>query len=306
MEPNQLSPPEIKNKIISILRIKGPSLPVQIASKIGINSIFAGAYLSELAAEKTIKISKMKVGGSPLYFLPGQEIQLENSHNYLQSKEKQAFILLRENKILLDSEQEPAIRVALRNLKDFAFPVTLSQENQQTLYWYFHSIPQEEVKRLLEKPQSRIQSKPTPKSTPPKQKLTIKPQQKPVQIKKEVEKPLLELKPAEKPRKVKEKSDFANSVIQIIKAEDIEILEEKEVKKKEFSAIIRINSDIGKLCFLLIAKDKKKVTENDFSLAVQKSQVEKMPVFFMSSGQPNKKAQKYLENYSSLIKFRQV
>ena len=74
---NSQDPLETRNKILSILRLKGPSLPVQIARETGLNSLFAGAFLSELASDKSIKISMMKVWGSPLYFLPGQESQLE-------------------------------------------------------------------------------------------------------------------------------------------------------------------------------------------------------------------------------------
>ena len=82
-----------KRKITSILKLKGPSLPVQIAREIQLSSLFAGALLSELAKEKLIKISHMKVGGSPLYFIAGQEELLEKFHSYLPGKEKEAFLL---------------------------------------------------------------------------------------------------------------------------------------------------------------------------------------------------------------------
>ncbi len=62
----QKNPMEMRNKIIALLKIRGPSLPVHISKEIGLSSIFAGAFLSELASSKEIKISNMKVGGSPL------------------------------------------------------------------------------------------------------------------------------------------------------------------------------------------------------------------------------------------------
>ena len=47
--------PEItKQKITQILKIKGPSLPVQIARETGLSSLFAGAFLSELVNEKIL------------------------------------------------------------------------------------------------------------------------------------------------------------------------------------------------------------------------------------------------------------
>ena len=75
---------EIHKKITDFLKSKGPGLPIQIAKEINQSSLFVSAYLSELADEKTIKISHLKVGGSPLYFLPGQEQLLEKFHKFLQ------------------------------------------------------------------------------------------------------------------------------------------------------------------------------------------------------------------------------
>ena len=78
-------------KIIEILKIKGPSLPIQIAKQIRISSLFVSAFLSELTDEKTIKVSHLKVGGSPLYLLPGQEPLLEKYQKYLHPREAEAL-----------------------------------------------------------------------------------------------------------------------------------------------------------------------------------------------------------------------
>jgi len=48
----------IKKKIIDIIRLQGPSLPLQISSKTNLSSIFVGAFLSELAKEKILKIRR--------------------------------------------------------------------------------------------------------------------------------------------------------------------------------------------------------------------------------------------------------
>jgi hypothetical protein len=292
---NNQNPLETRNKILSILRLKGPSLPVQIARETGLNSLFAGAFLSELASDKSIKISIMKVGGSPLYFLPGQEAQLEKFHKYLPGKEKEAFLLLQKNKILQDNKEPPAIRVALRQLKDFAVPFMFNQE----VFWRFHSLNEEEVK-------AKLMPKITPKTTS-KPKLKIK--QTTIRSKKDTEQPLLKLTSSratkKSKKKPKEKSDFVNNVLSFLSTQDIEILEEKEAKKKEYQVVIRINSILGKIRFLLIAKDKKRITDNDLALSTQKSQSLNLPAFFLSPGEPNKKAKAYLDE-SSLVIFRQL
>ena len=146
MQTQKSDPLETKNKILSILRFKGPSLPIHIATQTKISSIFAGAFLSELANEDAIKISNIKVGGSPLYYIKGQESMLDSFYKYLPEKEREAFLSLKQNKILEDRKQEPAIRVALRSIKDFAFPFKKDEE----IFWRFHSTTEQEVRDILE------------------------------------------------------------------------------------------------------------------------------------------------------------
>ena len=283
-----------KERILEVIRRKGPCLPIHISSEIKLEMLFVSAFLSELAAEKKIRISNMKVGGSPIYYLPEQKNQLENFSKHLPQKEKEAFLLLKEKRILLDEKQEPAIRVALRNIKDFAVPFNLNLGEGRKLYWRFYNVGEEEIRNFLEKKESK-------KHTP-----IVKEELKKEITKGKKEKPILELKEKIelKKSKKKEKSDFVNNVLSLLKKEGIEIVEEKTYKKKEYEAVIKINSQLGVIPFFLIAKDKKRITENDLTLTLQKAQTLKMPALFLSPGELNKKAAQYLEQYSGLLKFK--
>lgn len=150
---------KIKEKILLTLRRRGPCLPVHIASEIEMSILFASAFLSELVSEKKIRMSYMKVGSSPLYLIPGQEYLLERFAQYLRSKEKDAFELLRNNKFLVDSKQDPAIRVALRSIKDFAIPFKEGDE----IVWRYHTEKGTGFK--LSKP--IVQKKPEPVKASP-------------------------------------------------------------------------------------------------------------------------------------------
>jgi len=297
----------IKNKIVSIIRTKGPSLPIHIARETGLNTLLASAFLSELVSMKALKISTLKIGGSPLYYLSGQEHQLENFANYLPQKEKEAFFLLKEKKLLDERELEPAIRVALRNLKDFAFPLVLNYEGKKLIFWRFHSLKVEEAKEIIKKIMSKPATTPSKNTKPQEEEIKegkkkVEPISKP---KTEKEKPLITLKKPKR-KKPKEKSEFVKKVEAFLEAQDLELIEELEIKKREYHAIIRINSDLGKMRFLLVAKDKKSITENDLTLALQKSQSLKMPLLMIITGKLNKKAEKFAEEYSLLIKFKNL
>jgi hypothetical protein len=133
---------KIREKILSIIRMKGPTLPVHISQEVGISMLFASAFLSELLSDNLIKISHMRVGNSPVYYIQGQENQLERFSSYLKSKEKEAFLLIQDKKFLKDSEQTPAIRVALREIKDFAFPFRRNSE----IFWRYLTAKESEFK----------------------------------------------------------------------------------------------------------------------------------------------------------------
>ena len=91
---------DTKEKILQLIKEKGPILPVEITKHINSNILMASAHLSELSSNGKLKISNVKVGGSPLYYLPGQETQLQKFADNLHEKEKRAYDLLLQKKIL--------------------------------------------------------------------------------------------------------------------------------------------------------------------------------------------------------------
>ena len=305
---------EIKEKIILVFKKRGPSLPVHVAKETGLNILFASAFLSELLNEKKIKISNMRVGNSPIYFVSGQEIMLEKFSEYLKSKEKEAFLLLRQKKFLKDSEQEPAIRVALRAIKDFALPFKKNEE----IHWRYFNTPEMEFKELKTKTKKPTKSKseismfPERKSEPKiyissevksKSEISMIPEGKSKEKQSDLK--ILE-KPKTLNKKIKEKSDFTIKILNFLKIKDIELIEEIESKKKEFLGIAKIKTSLGSIEILIIAKDKKKITKNDFELALQKNNVYRRIVFFVSTGEINKKTEEFLNEYKNIIKFLNV
>ncbi len=150
---------KIREKILSILRAKGPTLPVYVSQETGISMLFASAFLAELLSDRLIKISNMRVGNSPIYYLSGQEAQLEKFSGYLKSKEKEAFLLIKEKKFLKDSEQSPAIRVALREIKDFAIPFRKGNET----FWRYLTSKESEFKYDIKSIEEHQYIEPKPK-----------------------------------------------------------------------------------------------------------------------------------------------
>ncbi|MFH1425257.1 MAG: hypothetical protein ABIG28_00815 [archaeon] len=313
-----------KDRILSTLRMKGPCLPVQISKEIEFSPLFAAAFLSELKGEGKVKISNMRVGSSPLYFLPGQENMLEKFSGYLNQREKEAFFLLKEKKVLEDSEQTPVMRVALRAIKDFAHSVNVRVGGESKLFWKHFALDDSEVAGLIRnrsvkpvRPRveedvkekniddggrvKKIEQKVEEKSDKPKSWLDGVSKEVQRVLEAEEKRPL-----AEKKKAKAQESEFAISVKDYLSSKDIEIVEVFAEKKREIEALIRIDTLLGKQDFYLVAKDKKNVSDNDLAMALQKAQGKKMLAAVFSTGDVNKKGREHLEEWGNLVKWERL
>src|SRR5437870_98510 len=109
---------DARERIKLFLEAKGPSLPYAVGKEMGVNVTFASAYLAEMSDRGIVRISNLKVGGgSPVYYLPGQEAQLQTYANNLGEKQKKAYDMLKEKLVLQDKAIEPVMRAAIRDIK---------------------------------------------------------------------------------------------------------------------------------------------------------------------------------------------
>ena len=287
---------ELKSTVYEIVRNYGPVLPVHVSQKINSNLFLASALLSELVSDKKLKISYAKIGGSPVYYSPGQENKLNILYNSLPQREKEAYNLLKEKLVLNANEIEPVVRVALSNLRDFAIPVNLDN----TFYWKWY-LADDNV--LNKKPEIIVEEK----------KQIIVPEIK-MEIIQEVipEKTISEPKVELIERKKKEPRVVTNSVFleqinNYTNLNKVNIGNDVESKKKEIIKVVTFSSVLGELTYLMYAKDKKKISESDLSLAYQLGQKHKLPVLFLCPGELSKKSQKYLnENLRGLVIFKHL
>jgi hypothetical protein len=302
---------EVQKKIVDIIQNKGPSLPIQIAKILNMNSLFASAFLSELSQEKRIKVSHLKVGGSPLYFLQGQEPLLENFSKFLNSKELEAFSLLKEKKILKDSGQEPAIRVALRSIRDFA----IAFKDNEDIFWRYNSVPETEVIEIFKKTkQETIEIKNEIIAEQPKQDIKEKPKKtRKKQEPKIIEDKIIEQTPGfQNPlakttiiKKEKPKSEFVLKIIEFAN-KNFKLIQEKEYKSREYTCIVQANSDFGPINFLTHAKDKKTISEKDLKNLLSTAQSIPLPALLIYTENLSKKAIEYENKYSSILKTRKI
>jgi len=301
-----------KERILNIIKERGPSFPVQIARTINISPLFTSVFLSELYEDSKLKMSNIKIGSSSLYYLAGQEQMLENFIEHLNQREREAFFLIKSSQVLEDEKQTPITRVALRAIKDFASPFKITINNAEKIFWKYHLLSDDDFDRKIR----RILDPLAPLEEKPKQEEKIVPElkQEPelaepdekaeAEDNKEIEE-IKEVKHSIKQAK-KTTSQFAEKVKDYLTAKDIEILSSILEKKKEFMAKIRTDTMFGKQEYYLIAKDKKKINETDITLALQKAQSEKMLALILSPGEIDKKAHPHFKEWKNLVKFEKI
>jgi hypothetical protein len=295
-----------RDKILEFVKVKGPVLPVQISKEIGSNILMASAHLAELTASSRLKISTIKVGSSPLYYLPGQEVMLQKYTTNMNDKEKKAFDLLNQNKILRDAEQEPVIRVALREIKDFAIPLNVNYNNNKEIFWKWYLINNDEAEQLI-KSKLQIFEKPTEKKIDEKAteiKEQQKTEEKPIQ---QIQKQLKEKKEIRRYKPREKEDHFLNNLIKFFEKNKINVINTDIIKKNsEIDFIVELPSVVGNLQYYFKAKNKKRISDSDLSSAYVKGQLKRLPVIVISEGELSTKAQEMLSKELNNLTFKKI
>jgi len=310
-----------REQVIRFITQTGPIIPVQLAKEINQSILLSSAILSELVSKKELKVSTLKIGGTPLYLIPGQEEKLQNFSHKLPSKEKDAYTLIRERKVLYDSSLAPILRVALRSLKDFAVPLKVTYNNKTVIFWKWYLTQSAEAEPLIKNilhihklPPKPSEEKPIPQLIPPtttkpyqnnlSETITTRPpkthpsiQKIPVTI--PTQKPILAtlsektIKPeqkkvvAKKQKSKKEKiikDQFIDEVSSYLTKNNIEIIRKQEIKKGEADFIINLPTVLGNIEYFVKAKSKKRISEADLSTTLLLGKEKNLPVLFIAQG----------------------
>ena len=140
----------VQDQILDFLRATGPILPAKVAKNLGTDILIASAHLSDLKSQGKIKISHLKVGGSPLYYLSGQEEKLFSfAAGNMNPKDMEVLERLKKRKVMREVDLGLLAKVALRSLKDFAVPLNVNFKGKTELFWKWHLLPDEETNQFI-------------------------------------------------------------------------------------------------------------------------------------------------------------
>lgn len=322
---------DYRDKIFEFVK-RSPVVPGNVAKELQTNTIMAGAMLAEMCDRKILKTSALRVGGSPLYYVPGTESLLLNFRQSLNEKDRRAVERLEKELILRESELDPLTRVSLQQVKDFSYPLIVEHNGVQERFYKWFLLEDKDAEPLIRKklePEKTVLPEPqvpplvpeVPKVDPPKPII----QEPKKELKKEPTK-------AEPKTKVESQGKVDSSQIpvvppviqsvqQTLSPPDLSILQgefgdkvkaffEKTgvvvkecsiVKKKtEFDLIIELPSAFGRLPYYCKVRSKKKLNDADISAAFVQGQLRKLPILLITDGELNKQGQSVLDQLKAV------
>ncbi len=250
-------------KIMQIVKNKGPVLPSDITKPTGLDTLFAGAHLSQLVDAKKLKITHVKKGGSPFYYLPGQEEQLLDLTSYLTDKEKQIFDQLKKKKVLRDAHLGASDKVVIKTLRDFAMPLNVTVNGNKELFWKFFLTSDSDVREIISDLLSKKEDKPQIKKIEKvERKQEVKREEPKVEVKeekKDVKKETPKVEVKEEKKEVKKEEPKVEEK-QPEPKQDVQKRLKKEVAKKT-KGLDNIDADIMAKVKELIKHEMQKTAE---------------------------------------------
>ncbi|MBN2142037.1 hypothetical protein JW711_01785 [Candidatus Woesearchaeota archaeon] len=326
--------PVDKDYVLRLVQMKGPVIPMSLKKDLQTDSLLISAVLGQLVDEGKLRVTKVKIGGSPNYYVPGSEERLVPLMKYLNEKDRRTAEILQEKKVLKDTDQDPLVRVCLRNIPDYAKPLEVNVKGEKQVYWKWFLVPakeaEEEILKSLKpleapKPAPAPKAASTPQDTPVKKAVAMEKrvQAPPNQIvkssqaavdkpketltresqKKIIAKPETQTHLTHTPDDAKskeqldsEKDSFFQDVRRYLEKSGIAIKDYKKHRKTEIDLFVFVPTQIGSQEYYCKAKSKKKINDGDLSSAYIQGQNTKLPIIFLTPGELTKKAEGMLKS----------
>ena len=139
-----------KDNLLRYIREKKAVTPTMVAEDFETTTIIASAALSELAKEKLIKITFLKLASSPYYYDPKQSsILIELGEKYLKGYDKEIFLKLKKQEVLNHLSLSIQESLAIERIKDFAKLLEIEYNSKKLKFWVWYLRNLKETKEQI-------------------------------------------------------------------------------------------------------------------------------------------------------------
>lgn len=314
-----------KEKVLEVVK-QGPTIPTRIVKVLGGDSMLIGALLSTLINNGQVKVSTLKIGGSPLYYVPGDEQKLEGFIEYLAEKDRKTFELLKKTEILQDSIQEPLIRFSLKIIRDFAKPFEIDVEGKKELFWRYYLVDEQLAKEkaiqaLHSKPVAEQEIRPAtshtalhelapsvmlqaPITTASDAQVSTSPAPTITSLATQTIETASSSKTSHAQTTKPSTSEFFDMIKERLHELHLDLITKDKIKKSEYALVVKDHDTNA--YYYCVAKDKKTINEGDLSTAFVYAQTKKMPCIFFMTGKLTKKAESMIHKEFKEIRIEEL
>lgn len=139
-----------KDNLLRYVREKRAVTSTMVAEVFDTTTMIASAALSDVAKDKTIAITHLKLSSSPYYYDPRQKEYLaELGEKHLSKGEKEIFEKLKNNQLLSDNSLSIQERLSIEKIKDFAIPLEINHSNREIKFWVWYLRDINETKKQI-------------------------------------------------------------------------------------------------------------------------------------------------------------
>src|SRR3989344_2969209 len=305
----------LDEEILNYIRRNGPSTPVDIAQKLGANSIIVTAVLVDAVSQNKLMRSKKKSGSMKYYFYPDQLVTLQRKiADTLTPQDKELLQKLMKENVVGEFELRPEDASVLSNLEDLVGGFVLDFRGTPLRCWYtpdMHETKAREIamKKLTVRFGGAVAKAVQETKTQDQKIIEQLAEQKVERVEKTV-KPIpvkVERKRGRKRKTVEEKireveaapiNDFRNIVYHWLEKNNIDIESEKLLKTgKEVELEVKVPTPLGKQTYMVRILDsgKKPVSQDELSSIGMEAISRRTPVIIISMNGFAKNAKKYWE-----------
>jgi len=272
----------MRDEILNFVKENGPVLPIEVASKVGVNSFLAAGYLEELVESKQIISSKEKIGSTRLFFVESQKGKVTERLRELTSQIVKTTSTFKSKSIKEDPE-------LIKKRKDFTERLK--------------KIEEEDVKsKPKPDPEPRYESE-VAKEEP---RIKVIPRQPAIKTARSfIESKIKGLSSGQELESRPTTDRLTNTVLAYMKERSIQTLSSvEEVNSRESEIKVSVPSDVGPVKFLVKIKSKKKINRSDLMQIYVEATERHMPAILFSDGKLTITAKKYLKEVGGFIRVK--
>lgn len=139
-----------KDNLMRYVKEKKYVTPTHVADSFETTTMIASAALSELAKEKLISITFLKLSASPYYYDSNQkEALMDLAEKHFSSYDKDVYLKLKQNEILSENALSIQEKLAIERIKDFAKELLVEFEGKDMRFWVWYMRDLGETRRLI-------------------------------------------------------------------------------------------------------------------------------------------------------------